>query len=49
VDKNAEEFEIDHSEVVTVKWFSKEKLRKALKTNPEIFVGSFQGIDIKAQ
>lgn len=40
IDKPAEEFKIQESEVAEVRWFSKEELRKKLQENPGDFIYS---------
>ncbi len=40
IDKMAEEFKIQESEVAEVKWFSRKELKKKLRENPEEFIAS---------
>ena len=40
IDKPAEEFKIQKSEVAEVRWFSKEELKKKLRENPSEFIYS---------
>lgn len=40
INKTAKEFKIQKSEVAEVKWFSREELRRKIKTNPEEFIAS---------
>ena len=40
VDKQAEEFKIQKSEVAEVRWFSKEEIKKKLRENPNEFIFS---------
>lgn len=47
IDKPAEEFKIQKSEVAEVRWFSKEELKKKLQENPNEFIYSVnQWIDL---
>jgi len=44
LDKDAENFKIQESEVAEVRWFEKEKIEEKMKKNPEEFISSMAEI-----